>query len=1424
MTLTNRNTYILIFAALLCSIIARAQDLSSSLIINNIGVAQGLSQSTVRDVRIDANGFVWAGTFDGLNRYDGERFVTYKPEFGKSNTIDDAQIHNMVIDAANFMWVRKYNESFSLYSPRHDNFIPIIDKNGKVISLPQEKSFALPDSTILFYGKYHGAYYFRTHATDSAPQCIWQDSLLYTKAVLYNGTLWTGGSELVCIEPDGSERRTYVAGLNGTMSDFAIADGIAVVVDSSNIIRRVDLASKTTFPHIVPEDSTLHFSKVEVILGGTVALNTNEGLKLLDVNSGEFLSLSTYGCEVLEGVVGEFIYDQEGTTCYYDRRGNVYIFDRATSKLHTIPIMDAETANAVDSPRICIKKDTKREGIFWISSYGGGLVYYDAKTCIAEKITSKDAYVPQFMMCVEEDSHGDIWAGSEFFGMLHIAPKHYKSRTIRIGSEEFSYLNNVRVVYEARDYKVWVGIRNGDLYIFDSELKTQLHKIDNINPTAIIEDKQGRVWVGTYGNGIYVFDSQSYQQLAHFTHNDAVASSLVCDNVYRFVIDKDGRVWIAAFGGGLDMVEQTNLERAKFRHFFEVNVRRKARLRDAYQDSDGKIWIATSEGLICFEPDKLIKDANNYVIYQFDPDDPDGIGNNDVRVITEDLNGQLWIGTGGGGINKLTFDVGHAKFQKFTVNDGLPSNVISSIVCTADSLMWIGTENGLSRYCTRHNTFVNMNVADHKFGNMFGGHSFCVRKNGKILYGTTDGVIEFDPNADAHPTHRRLPVVTEIWLDGKKCAFDENSEIIDAAPTYATRVVIPESYNTLSFNFAALDFSDETFYTHRVRGYDENWSTPRKNGYCKLNNLTPGTYYLDIKNKGDEDSKCRTVQIVVERSFLRSPLMMIVYVILIVVLITISVLFFRPMRDRLDHRYYIAESERYKKMFLDNLNSQIRSPMGIVERSIGTIKDKIDEVPASLKSQVFVLSSNIEKLSRMINALIEFRDSRTLVTLNLEITNVAPFLNDTIKYFNSTLKSKHIHLNLVVAGGWRELMDRDKIRRVVTSLVQNAISRMPKGGEITISATENYRKECIIKVQDTGDPIPEDKRNLIFADFFNSTSDASFVSLATAHEFVKSHHGRITYTPSETGGSIFTITLPSDYSHYPDANIVADNLDFYEEKPPVRIDEFKFENDIIRAKSTVDDLKPVVLIVDDKEDSRDFLVEHFGVFYNVIVANDGREAQSKIKMMLPDLIICDDRIAGTDSRDLIRKLKLNFNTSHIPIVLITNDSIGMLDSSVDCMAPNVIFLKPIIFLSLKKIVRELIIHQFTMRIDFVINNGAKMGLSESDERFFARFVEEVRTNVTRVNFGIEDMAVDLNMQRDDIHRRVLRITDVTPGEYIKLWRLDYAMRSIDEGKTTASQSMLSAGLADFAYFNKCFVRLYGASPSHFQISKRKDTI
>ena len=424
---------------------------------------------------------------------------------------------------------------------------------------------------------------------------------------------------------------------------------------------------------------------------------------------------------------------------------------------------------------------------------------------------------------------GSVWVSSEFAGISKLSVLNEGASRVYPEKDSMADRSNtVRMIASTSDGDIWVGTRSGGLYIYDAKLEIQKKKFHHdINTYAVCEDNEGNLWIATRGEGVWIGDVKyRYDKL-----ND---KSLSSDNVFCMLKDRKGRMWIGTFGGGLNLAVPTQDGKYEFRHFFtRTNGQRET--RTLCEDSNGWIWVGSSEGIFVFDPDKLIADPEAYKHYSLESGD---LQSNDIRAIIRDRKGHMWLAESGAGFGMSV--VGHnydkLEFTHYTSQDGLVSSMVQALIEDDKGMIWVSTEYGLSCFNPETVTFENYLFSDYILGNVYSENSVLKLQDGRLALGTGQGIVIVDPK---HVSVKDTPMqvtFTDLKLNGISVIPGDKDFPLEASLAYAESVRLNYEQNSFVIEFSTFNYSDAGLsnFAYKLEGYDDTWSAPSSLNFAAL--------------------------------------------------------------------------------------------------------------------------------------------------------------------------------------------------------------------------------------------------------------------------------------------------------------------------------------------------------------------------------------------------------------------------------------------------------------------------------------------------------------------------------------------------------------------------------------------------------------
>lgn len=1390
--------------------------------------SDGLPNNSVRYLYQDSKGFLWLATLNGLSRYDGNSFLTFRPEIGDKVSLADNRIYDLTEDKNGFLWISTTPELFSCYDLQRACFV---DYTG---------TGALEKNYSSIFVAANGDVWLR-HSGNGCLRMVHQKDrqMVSTEFKTERGNLPDNRVQFVNEDAGG---RIWIGTQRGLVS---VSDGQYKVEDrllhfTSSLAFKNDMYFLTVDGDIYCYQTTKQKLTKVGSLSAVAGKTSPTGNFLLNdkwvilTNTGVFnYDFNTRKISVDSGLNirnGEVICDNHGDFWIYNHTGCVTYILAKNGARKEFQLIPEDKLGYIDYERYHIVHDSR--GIIWISTYGNGLFAYDTTEDKLEhflaNINDQSHISSDFLLYVMEDRAGGIWVSSEYSGLSRISVLNEGTSRIYPESRElFDRSNTIRMLTKMPDGDIWVGTRKGGLYTFDSNLHSKMsNQYFHSNIYAIAEDNQGEMWVGTRGNGLKIGDSWYRNEVSD-------PASLSENNVFSLFRDRKDRMWIGTFGGGLELAEPTTDGKYKFRHFLQQKFGLRM-VRVIEEDDNGMIWVGTSEGVCIFHPDSLIADSDDYHLFNYTNGT---FCSNEIRCIYRDTKGRMWVGTSGSGLNLCEPEDNYRslKYEHYGTSEGLVNDVIQSILGDNNGNLWVATEYGISKFNPTNHSFENYFFSSYTLGNVYSENSACVGVDGKLLFGTNYGLLVIDPDKIQDSETFSPVVFTDLHVNGTQINPTMGDSPLKQSLAYSDEITLKYFQNSFLIDFSTFDYSDSgrTKYMYWLENYDKGWSTPSPLNFASFKYLTPGTYVLHVKScngAGVWNESETTLKIVIVPPFWKTNWAMLGYVLLLIVTLYFTfriVRNFNSLRNRINVEKQLTE---YKLVFFTNISHEFRTPLTLIQGALEKIQ-RVADIPRDLIHPLKTMDKSTQRMLRLINQLLEFRKMQNnKLALSLEETDVIAFLYEIFLSFKDTSESKNIDFSFEPSQpAYKMFIDKGNLDKVTYNLLSNAFKYTPSNGKIIFKIDiQEDKQQLRIQVIDNGIGIPKEKRSELFKRFMQSSFSHSSVGvgLHLTHELVQVHKGNISYDENEGGGSVFTVLLPTNSDIYQEKDFLIPNQLLTEEEEQHSKDFLRNETSEDTFQPPVDPLnKRKVLIIEDDTDIREFLREEIGVYFEVEVAADGTSGFEKASTYDADLIVCDVLMPGMNGFEVTRKLKNEFTTSHIPIILLTALNIEEkyqegIESGADAYITkpfNVSLLLARIFklIELRDKLRQKYSNEPGLAHSIICTN-------DKDQKFSVKLNEVLNEHMTDTDFSVNDFAGIMGLGRTVFYKKVRGVTGYSPYEYLRVMRMKKAAEMLLTEDLTIAEVAYSVGINDPFYFSKCFKNQFGVSPSAYRKKLSED--
>ncbi|WP_164891109.1 hybrid sensor histidine kinase/response regulator transcription factor [Botryobacter ruber] len=1419
---------------------------------------EGLSHDNVTSMLKDREGFMWFGTWDGINRFDGHDFVAYKAYPGDNSKLKNNRIVSIVEDEAGFLWLKAYDNQIYRFDKKTESFFSLeelLNRKGYK-SIVFDKVILGKNGYIWLTTKNQGVYCV-SKATSAQPsisrftheQITGQSRSSSQLNFFYpdkSGTIWIGSPHglsrltrnkagnyaLKIIRSDSLNKLNFTAVLEGTNKLwFGTGEGTLVTFDKKTNRVRKHKASDSSI-------NSLCLSRKKQVL-----YLSNSGRQLITLNlSGVQTSVASMPGK---GAFLSIFEDNAGLLWIEPESQGAIMFNPATREFkHFVQPKDATFHPSIKFYHI-FEDHQKR---IWVSMQGGGFGYYDSTTndinYFYNKPGSPDQQFSNFVSSLYLDPAGVMWMCTNDRGLNKIIfQENYFDHQVLVQHTANKSENEIRYIFQDSKNRTWIATKGAELYVYEQgKVVTGLLDSEADFGSGIycmLEDRQHNLWLATKGNGLYKAvpqdNTRSKYRLTHFMPDPNDPYSLNNEQLYCILEDSKGRIWVGTYGGGLNLVEQTagktrflndkNLLRHHLKGFFE-------KVRHLNEGPDGAVWAGTTDGLLVVKSDP--EAGFTFETYQKRAGDKASLGNNDVQFVLKDSRNTMWLCTSGGGLNKAVVTKNNKlKFRAFTKEDGLSNDYILSAVEDNSGHLWLATEKGISRFDPGKQQFRNYDSYDGLPKAKFSETAAAKLANGRLLFGTRNGYLSFNPAEISNKKLRANMAFTNLQVNNKDVAPAGKNSPLKYNINNTRQIALAHDQNILGIDFTVLDhyWGSKQAYAYRLAGFDEQWHHVKNQHRAVYTNLPPGHYTFEVKSLDPEiyeSIPSKKLAITIHPPIWRTTWAYLLYILLTLTLLEIirRVAFSMiKLRNRISIEQKLTD---LKLRFFTNISHELRTPLTLIVNPIEAIANQ-EELSPKGREYIKVVRKNTSRMVRFINQLLDFRKAQSgKMKLKIAQVEVVSLVKEISSHFAEAAAEKQILLQTV--SNVKELyawLDAEKIDIVLYNLLSNALKFTPNGKVITIEIKHTGNDAFTIKVIDQGVGVPNDKLAAIFELYYEvekqegNNTGGTGIGLALAKEFVELHHGKIFAHNNASEGLTVTVALKDGKEHFHPEEIVAVEPTAAEQGQPALPLELLSAEEVTEAVPAVQSALPLVLLVEDNGELRRFLADQLGKAYRVEEAEDGEEGQAKALKLLPDLVISDIMMPKMDGIQLLDKLKNTEATSHIPVILLTaktsvEHQIEGLNYGADYYITKP-FQTDFILASVKNLLaqrKKIFDHLLSDKKQLELSPG-EIVITSKDEAFLTEVIKIVEDGMSDPDFSIDAVAETAGMGRTTFYKKFSSLTNLAPVEFVRDMRLQRGKQLMDAGEANISEIAYSVGFNSAGYFSTCFKKKYNCTPSEY---------
>ena len=1422
--------------------------------IEHINSNNGLSHNTIRCMLQDNTGFLWFGSLNGLNRYDGVRIKSFIPNAINPATLSSGKIKELHEDSYGHIWVRTYSDMMHCYDPLTENFVSVSENKAdqkikhNLFYEDRQKNIWLGSVTdgcvmISFANKKISSRKFTTtQPIDKLPsdvvKDIFQDSNFNTWVMTSTGITRINGNKVNTVKGSVKNPTSYIKA-------YELNKKVYFVSEMGSIISYNLRTNK--FDEPLPINIATKILKTAIFKNNKILLSTvNKGIFIFNTITNQLTNTEAAFGEKIGGNA-TFLTDDLGDVWIYNLTGNVWLLSPIKDKMSKLNLIPSSVMQLIDEERYQFLSD--KHGNVWITTYGNGLFCYNvASEAISHYSYNKNTngLSSNYLLSIVQDKSNNIWVGTESMGINKLSFSNQSVQMLYPDPENTVKSGNViKSFLEDLNSNIWVSTKAGNLYMYDQTLTTKKTVFENgSNVYSMFQEANGTIWLATKRSGIIEMPDGKLSKSKSFVNNGK-PGCLSNNTVFSLLKDRKGRLWAATFGGGI-CVKTTEEGTEGFRTFFNDDLWIKF-TRYIFEDHKGDLWVATTNGVLRFNPDALLKNPTAFKHYTFDVDTKNCLSNPEVRQIFQDSKGNIWFATAGGGINKFIGESssGNGIFEAYNNKQGLAADNITAIQEDKSGCLWISTESGLHKFNPKTKLFQYFKFSDDFSSNIFSETAAITCKNGKMLWGSLNGFYAFNPqNLVSNVKEKNTVVLTGFSIYDQDAKIDRNNAPLVQSITFSKSIVLKASEKVFHIEFSNLNFRDPkgNQFMYILENYEKRWSLSGSLSMATYRNVPPGKYTFLVKSVNSEgvwDENVTSLEIEILPPFWQSNWAILLYLILLgaasYFAYGLALKFYR-LNNAVKVERQLTD---YKLRFFTNISHEFRTPLTLIKGSVDTLNELKNKMNEPMQNLVGDLDKNTSHLLRLIDQLMEFRKlQNNKQKLNLQQTDAILFLKEIYNSFSNVATKTNIEYRFISTQNTIPIyFDKNKVDKIVFNLLSNAFKFTPRGGKIslivdTIESTQKIR----ITVSDNGIGIPKEKQNLLFSRFMqiNFSATGTGVGLSLVNEFTALHKGTVNFKENEGGGSIFVVELPLNSTTYSSDEFVNEQVVVSKDNKQeiYNLSEFieQNANDALLnllPNSPIAGKKYRILVIDDNDDIRDFLTDKLNPYFEVITAEDGDVGIKRSMEDDPDLIICDVMMPGMNGFELTKKLKDDFETCHIPVILLTAYISDEHHTEGIQAGADAYISKPFsmghLMLQINKLIekRELLNKHYASNepID-ELKDENQLDIPDRDNQFLKLVEELLEKHLTDPEFSVDEFAQLTNTGRTLFFKKIKFLTGYSPNEFIRFRRMIKAAELLKTYKYNVSEVSYMVGINDPFYFSKCFKTQFGCSPSKYLNSQQ----
>jgi len=1362
---------------------------SNSYIIDRFESEFTLSNSNINCMIQDSFGFIWIGTDRGLNRFDGLRNEVFLNKKDNVHSLSNNVIKILALDSqANILWIGT-RDGLNKFDFQTEIFERVSFQTEKKLEI----TCIVKDNNNLWLGTSDGLFIFDLVNLKLKP--ISTNYPIFDKQI---------GMDIRCILKDDSLSCLWFGCSNGLYQ-----------------IKQNGLLMKYIYSN---ERNNLVSNSIQALcrIPSSLLIGTDKGLQKLNLN----------GSEMIQNIYLEGGIEKKWINCLaVENKKNIWVGTRKGVEIVQLSgkesIKSSENSNVLGNQQIQSVL-IGRNGMVIVGTYKAGLYYH-----YQQKIRFHGNLVDKKVFGILKDSQKNMWFGTWENGLIKTDGKQ----------------------------NILKNYNQGGGYLSSNMVNT------------ICEGNHGDIWVGAWEFGLSCLKNYGNGPVIHYGHQPRTPNTISGWTFRSIIKDRRNRIWFASWDGGLTCFDE---KANTYKQFDSVKTQNGNKISltkiwSLYEDlKENKIWIATEENAL------LLMNYETELFYQYDLNNPKNKERSSPAMscfLQDTIRNILYIGTFFDGI--LVFDCALNRFKKPLLPNSYEVSTITGLLMDNYNVMWASTENGI--LVINPNDLKSIKIFNKNDGlqsNEFNIGAVYKDNEGVLYFGGINGYNYIEPSAFSISKNRPHISFSKLRISGEliKPKMKYKGRILLSKDLKYTSSINLEYYDkNISIEIIAPYYisPQKCKFRYRLSGLDDKWfyseiTKPEIN----YSNLLPGKYQLIIQIMNEDgvlNSEEAKLTMVVSPPWWKTWIFRIFLVLSISIAIYSSIFYrirslkqqkaklerevtlrtvhLNMAKDKLltqkdellnknellnkqaieiqEYAQKLHEADDLKMKFFTNITHEFRTPLTIIQG----MADKISNIAngSEINHVSKMLKINVGRLLKLVNQLLDFRRmDQQAYPLKVIKNDLAGFINEIVFSFEPLSLKHRIKLNFEApTHGLECWFDHDIIEKVMYNLISNAIKFTPDNGKVSIKLSIE-KQNAEIEISDTGAGIPIDELEKIFDRFYQADNtvlhpvESSGLGLALVKDLIEVHRGKITAFSKENIGSTFKIIIPINIESYSDciSNVPKYNgiqKEIYE----IQEEDSDIPSFLLQENNNEN---AIILLVEDNSELRTYIYSELIPYFQIHLANHGKEGLEKSFEIIPDLIISDIMMPEMNGLEMSAILKNDIRTSHIPLILLTAKSeefqqieglkTGADDYITKPFSMSVLLLKIQNIISARKKLIERYSNQLMPNITLLSNN-------DIDKVFLSKILKIVEENISNSEFDSDQLSAKIGMSKSHFYKKVKALTGESVNILIRNIRLQHAASLLKSGKVNISELAYAVGFTDPAYFTRCFTNLFNMPPSKY---------